>query len=293
MPGKISSSAFQKPSAPSPTASGRDGQAPSLDLDKQFSPALGALAHADLEADQFLPALRRGADQHQHALGLLLHPGLEVDAVGPDVDVAAGRQVARLPALVLGLPFARQPGDHRGRQVGRVLAQQGSQRLLEVAGREPAQIQDRQQRIQALRPPGPFRQDRRGEADAVRIVRGAAVADLDPADRHRTDAGLDHALGAMAVPDQALAAVRQLQLAHAGKISLGLDLDGLGQQLARAGSQNIRQGIVDRIGLTQAQNIGSTCSWRIALLERFWQARHPPRYAALLTPSSPSFRHSS
>src|SRR5215204_7698687 len=22
------------------------------------------------------------------------------------------------------------------------------------------------------------------------------------------------------------------------------------------------------------------CSWRIALLERFWQARHPPRYAA-------------
>ncbi|MDI2078362.1 hypothetical protein, partial [Bradyrhizobium sp. Mp27] len=34
-------------------------------------------------------------------------------------------------------------------------------------------------------------------------------------------------------------------------------------------------------------------SWRIALLERFWQARHPPRYAAFLTPSSPRFRHSS
>src|SRR5665647_2721196 len=34
-------------------------------------------------------------------------------------------------------------------------------------------------------------------------------------------------------------------------------------------------------------------SWRIALLERFWQARHPPRYAAYLTPSSPSFPHSS
>src|ERR1700682_6437183 len=33
-------------------------------------------------------------------------------------------------------------------------------------------------------------------------------------------------------------------------------------------------------------------SWRIALLERFWQARHPPRYAAYLTPSSPSFLHS-
>jgi hypothetical protein len=28
-------------------------------------------------------------------------------------------------------------------------------------------------------------------------------------------------------------------------------------------------------------------------LERFWQARHPPRYAALLTPSSPTFPHCS
>src|ERR1035437_1384402 len=34
-------------------------------------------------------------------------------------------------------------------------------------------------------------------------------------------------------------------------------------------------------------------SWRIALLERFWQARHPPRYAAYLTPSSPRFQLSS
>src|SRR3954464_7618201 len=35
------------------------------------------------------------------------------------------------------------------------------------------------------------------------------------------------------------------------------------------------------------------CSWRIALSKRFWQARHPPRYAAFTPPSSPSFRHSS
>src|ERR1019366_3356464 len=36
-----------------------------------------------------------------------------------------------------------------------------------------------------------------------------------------------------------------------------------------------------------------SCPWRIALLERFWQARHPPRYAAYLIPSSPSFSLSS
>jgi hypothetical protein len=34
-------------------------------------------------------------------------------------------------------------------------------------------------------------------------------------------------------------------------------------------------------------------SRRIALLERFWQARHPLRYAAYLIPSSPSLPHSS
>jgi hypothetical protein len=58
-----------------------------IDLNEQFSPALGALAHAGLEADQLLLTLRCRADQHQHALGLILHPGLEIDPVGPDIDV--------------------------------------------------------------------------------------------------------------------------------------------------------------------------------------------------------------
>ncbi|BAR56198.1 hypothetical protein NK6_3018 [Bradyrhizobium diazoefficiens] len=31
----------------------------------------------------------------------------------------------------------------------------------------------------------------------------------------------------------------------------------------------------------------------VSLSLRFWQARHPPRYAAYLIPSSPSFPHSS
>ena len=48
---------------------GRDRQPARLEVDQQLPPALRALAHADLEADQFLLALRRRADQHQHALG--------------------------------------------------------------------------------------------------------------------------------------------------------------------------------------------------------------------------------
>jgi hypothetical protein len=41
---------------------------------------------------------------------------------------------------------------------------EGGERLLEVAGQHPAQIENRQ-RVEAFGPPRPFRQDRRGEAD--------------------------------------------------------------------------------------------------------------------------------
>ena len=127
----------------------------------------------------------------------------------------------------------------------------GGERLLKVAGREAAQVEDRKKRIQAPGAARPFRQDGRGKADPI-LAYGAAVADLDPADLDGTDAGLDRALGAMAVPDQALASIRQLEIAHLSQEGLGFDLDGLGQELTGAGAQDIRQRIVNRIGLTQA-----------------------------------------
>ena len=102
---------------------GRDGEPAPLHVDQQLPPALGAFPHADLKPDQFLPAFRRGSDEDKHALGLVLHPGLQVDPVRPNVDVAPGRQVAALPAIVFGLPLGREAPDHRGRQVRGVLAQ--------------------------------------------------------------------------------------------------------------------------------------------------------------------------
>ena len=112
-----------------------------------FAPALGTLTHAGLEADQLLLALWCGPDQHQHAFGLIFHPGLEIDPVSPDIDVMPSREITGLPTLVLALPFAGEPGDHRGRQVRCVLAEQSRERFLEVAGGEPTQVEDRQQRI--------------------------------------------------------------------------------------------------------------------------------------------------
>ena len=58
-----------------------------------------ALARAVGKADEFLLALRRGADDDEDALLLVLEAGLQVDAVSPDVDVALGREVALAPRV--------------------------------------------------------------------------------------------------------------------------------------------------------------------------------------------------
>src|ERR1700709_1254613 len=81
-----------------------DLQPTAFRLDEQFVPALRALAHANLEADEFLLAFRRRADQHQHAFAVVFHASLQEDAVRPHVHVPARRQIALLPALVLALP---------------------------------------------------------------------------------------------------------------------------------------------------------------------------------------------
>src|SRR5208337_5145173 len=84
----------------------RDDPAARLQIDEQFLPALRALPHARLKADQLLLALRRRPHQHQHALGLRLHSRLQIAAVRPDVDVMARRQIALLPLPIFVLPLA-------------------------------------------------------------------------------------------------------------------------------------------------------------------------------------------
>ena len=65
-----------------------------------------------------------------------------------------------------------------------------------------------------------------------------AVADLGPLDRHRPDPGLDRALRPMAVPHDAVAAVRQASdLPHHGQKGFGFGLDRLRQQPAGAFAQ--------------------------------------------------------
>ena len=69
---------------------GRDRQTAAFQIGQKLGPGLGTLAKASLKADQLFPALGRGADQNEDALLFDLRPGLQIDAVGPDVDVTPG-----------------------------------------------------------------------------------------------------------------------------------------------------------------------------------------------------------
>src|SRR5690606_5951595 len=185
---------------------GADGEATPPEIEQQLAPGLRAFPHPVDQANQLLLALGRGADDDQQALGVVFQPGLHMNAVGPEVDMAPGRQVALQPARMLVRPGVLQPRDGGRRQSARLLAEQGRERLAEVAGRDALEVEDRDRHLQA---PGPARiagQERRAEADAL-PVRTAAVAHARRAHRDRADPGHDRALGQMAVAYQASAAI--------------------------------------------------------------------------------------
>jgi hypothetical protein len=96
----------------------------------------------------------------------------------------------------------------------------------------------------------------------------------------------------VAVPNQALAPVRQPQLPHGGQERLGFRLNGLRQQPAGAVPQDGRERAVNRVGLTEG-NDGATARHGVSAPSGIQAGLHPPRYVALLKPSSPRFRHSS
>src|SRR6185369_2923216 len=82
-------------------------------------------ARAVGEAEQLLFALRRRTDDDQDALLGVFKTGLQVNAVGPHVDVALGRQIALPPMLVLVEPDLLQSCHGRGRQALDLLRKSG------------------------------------------------------------------------------------------------------------------------------------------------------------------------
>ncbi len=108
---------------------------------EELTPTLRTLAKAVLDRQQLLVAVGIGADADQQALAVVVEAWREIDAVGADVDVAPAREVATLPAFVLGLPGRHQPAHGRGRETRRIGAEKRGQRLVELAGRDALQVE--------------------------------------------------------------------------------------------------------------------------------------------------------
>src|SRR4029453_9091438 len=133
---------------------GANRQPTPLQIEEQFSPRLRTLAHTVGEADKLLAALGCGSDDDQQALRGVFETGLHVNAVDPEVDVAFGREITLAPAHVLFGPSLLETSNGRGREPAGVPAEQCDQCVLEVAGRDALEVEDWDQHLQALRPPG-------------------------------------------------------------------------------------------------------------------------------------------
>lgn len=117
-----------------------------------------------------------------------------------------GGEIALAPARMLLRPGLLEPSDGSRRQPAGIVAEQRGQRLLELAGGDPLEVEDRDQHLEALRPARVGRQNRRREADALRAFANA-ITHARAAHSDRADAGHDLTLGQMPVTDQPLAAV--------------------------------------------------------------------------------------
>ena len=88
---------------------GRHLEAAPLEIEQQLAPRLGALAIAGGDCQQFLAAPLVGADDDQDALFVVLHPGLEIDPVGPEYRESAGPRGRAFPSAPARL--ARHPSS--------------------------------------------------------------------------------------------------------------------------------------------------------------------------------------
>src|SRR5262245_12905404 len=163
-------------------------------------------------------------------------------------------------------PDLLEPPDRCSRQSAGVLAEQRHQRLLEVAGGDALEVEDRDQHFEALRPPRVGRQKRRRKVNALRTLANT-VAHARTAHGHWTDAGHDLALGQIPVSHQPLAPVRGQLVGMGTEQAHNLGLNSLRQQRSVAAAQNIGQRVRKSSWLRKLENVSvghgvSLLQWR-------------------------------
>jgi len=95
--------AQRRPEAEVAIADGQNGggHAPSFEVSEDSSPRFGGLPLAIFQGDDLFPAIGQDADDHQTGQAVLLQANVEVDAVGPDVDILLANHRPFVPGFVL------------------------------------------------------------------------------------------------------------------------------------------------------------------------------------------------
>src|SRR5215467_12909810 len=183
-------------------------------------------------------------------------------------------------------PHLLEADDGRCRQTRRV-ADEGRQHLLEVAGRDSLQVEDRDQHLKALRSPRISRQDRWRVSDALAIAR-CTVAHPRLANGDKADTGHDLALWKMAMAYHPLMARLGLEIRMLFEKLSNLRLDRLGQQRTRAAAQDLCQGVGEDPWLGELDDVTvghgvSLLHWRSGGVEHHHDT---PPYSVTPSPTS-------
>lgn len=102
----------------------RNCQASCLQIKEKFAPALGTFSIVIKKTYQFLFPFRGGSNNDEHALFIILHAGLEVNAVIPYVDIVPAIQPSLVPVIGFFLPLLTQTQDRILGDAHGILAQQ-------------------------------------------------------------------------------------------------------------------------------------------------------------------------
>jgi hypothetical protein len=265
-PGKTSSRADQKPrGGVADRQLGRFGHPSLLEIEQQALPRKLAFALPVEDADHLLGPVGKGSHDHQHAGPVVGEAHVEVDAVGPEVDVVPAAEIARVPLLEVGDPALCQTRDVAGREALGPLAQKGLQSLGHGVGGDALEIQQRDQAVQGGRAASVRRKDRADEALAL-----ASVVDPRLPDFHRAGCGLDLPLGKAPVAHDQPTAVSVEALGVLGDVLLDFEFDGAGEHLLGAAAQDLVELAAAYEACVASLGVG-VCGWaRCAFHGAFW-----------------------
>src|SRR5467141_3545076 len=146
--GHTSSTACQKPRAPSATASSGPIASPRRLRSRRSSFHDCALSRTPSMSptSSFLPSGVAPMITSRHCAASSSR-ALHMDAVDPEVNVAFGREITLAPTRMLVRPGLLEPPDGRGREPAGILAEQCDQRLLEITGGDALQVENRDQHL--------------------------------------------------------------------------------------------------------------------------------------------------